>query len=198
MNSICYVDMDGVLVDFAGAVANRWGYQQPKNAHIDSWQIEELYGISQEEFWKSCNGHDFWVTMKEYPWAFDLVELVDTVTDGNWRFLTSPMRDPGCFSGKAEFIMTRWPEHFSKLMICGLGGSDNEAAKLRKATLCRSKYDYLIDDSEKNIVAWEEAGGSFFKWQEVTADFKKNLIWDRFDQIREDLEKIRDQSFALV
>ena len=190
--NICYLDLDGVIANFAKrVVVDMWGEKLPENSYIDSFQIDKVYGKTKREFYKSCDGFDFWHGIEKYPWADDLVEIVDESMKGNWKFLTSPMRNDGCFSGKAAWVRRYFPKHFSKLIICGLGGDhNNEVSRLRKAVLCRSENDYLIDDSPKNIAPWRSAGGSYYYWEEVTSDFDLEVIDRRLEHISMDLQGI--------
>lgn len=135
-----YVDMDGVLVDFEGGVKKHFNNTEKCCDFIKK--------IGVNEFWSKVSSIDnFWE---------DLEPNVDNVSDVwkslNNRFqhisiLSSPSHsDPHCIPGKNKWL--------DKHIGCyGLRLFENEKYKYA----CPKSI--LIDDLEKNIKKWEEAGG---------------------------------------
>ena len=96
-------------------------------------------------------------------------------------FLTKPMLDPWCYSGKAEWITKHYRKYLNKLVI--LNG-DQEL-------VVRSKKDYLIDDHPKNIKRWADAGGSFFHWTELGDLHNPDVVKERLKNLRQELIQLR-------
>lgn len=104
-----YLDMDGVLVDFVAGAMAAHGASMDKLIPGE-WYIEKWLGITLEEFWAPCQGHDFWANL---PWLPDGMEIISLLLervpfDHVW-LLTSPSHDPGSFSGKYAWIQRHLP-----------------------------------------------------------------------------------------
>jgi len=123
-----------------------------------SWVFDK-YG--KHSCYKRMRGHLFWTSIEKFPWAERLINIVDRTTNGDWVFLTKPMADPWCFSGKAEWIHKHFPQHDKRLVICAAN----------KANFARNQYDVLIDDKIENVQDWEKAGGTPLFWQEISDDY---------------------------
>lgn len=135
------VDMDGVLADFVGGICKVHGvenpYKDPKNAGV--WDIWTLLGMSVKEFWKPCE-YDFWMNLeptREFS-AYSMAGIV----------ITSPSQNHGCVEGKVAWLKKYMPCLKREDIIFASG----------KHHLARPGWQ-LIDDNDKNINAWREAGG---------------------------------------
>jgi|GEM_PF-3180608 len=168
------LDLDAVLANFTKGAARIFNYTLPEKTQFDSYDLISLFGITKGSFYKRIRGHDFWVNLEKYPWADELVKLVHEETKGQWCFLTKPMMDSGCWSGKAEWVKKSFPKHTQRLVI-GAGA---------KSKFCTGDEDLLIDDNTKNIREWEEAGGETFLWPEVTEDYHPEKIQERLKDLR--------------
>jgi len=167
------LDLDGVLVNFTKAACKKMGEPYPSKLVFPSYSwIFDKYG--KQSCYKRLRGHHFWVEMEKYPWADKLVSLVDELSDGNWMFLTKPMRDPYCFSGKAEWLMKHYPQYMDRLTI--ISGPKEE--------FVRNMYDILIDDKPENIQEWSKSGGSPFYWHEVSDDIDDEVIEERLEKLK--------------
>lgn len=170
------LDLDGVLVNFTKAACKQMGEPYPSKLVFPSYSwIFDKYG--KHSCYKRMRGHHFWTGMEKYPWADRIVDLVDDFAKGKWTFLTKPMRDPYCFSGKAEWIMKNYPMHMDKLTI--ISGPKKE--------FVRSRFDILIDDKPENISEWKEAGGSPFYWHEISDDMDQSFVDERLEKLEEHL-----------
>jgi 5'(3')-deoxyribonucleotidase len=144
-----YLDMDGVLVNFAEGVANILG--DPPNK-ITSWNVCEWYGITGNTLWRvlepinnSQAQEDFWTMLRPYGWCDQLIRELETY-DLDIILTTTPTTSSRSLSGKASWINSYLPR-FNRSFIM----------TPRKELL--SKEGILIDDSNYNVEEFERRGG---------------------------------------
>lgn len=147
-----FLDMDGVLADFVSAICiahNRPSpYTDPSSYGI--FDMEKLWGITSKEFWCSAaDTFEFWDEMSKTPEADDLVAYLTRVFGvENICVLTAPSNSPFCVPGKRAWIRRYFPQFKDRIIFANskefLGGMDK----------------FLIDDRDKNIDAFERAGGN--------------------------------------
>lgn len=177
-----FLDLDGVLANFTKAACAQLGEPYPSNYVFEdySWLFDK-YGDAK--CYSKLRGHLYWETLELYPWAHELVEIVKESNPDEWMFLTKPMADPFCFSGKYSFVKKHFPKYANKLTI--ISG--------RKDSFVRDERDILIDDYTKNINLWEQAGGSTFFWKEISDDFDKTLVDERLKSLKEKLQSVKNK-----
>lgn len=142
------VDMDGVLVDFAGASCALHG---KPGTLIDGPDIAATLGISTNDFWEPIDdlGPGFWSDLPDLPWTEDLLNLVaDYGASDRWHIATSPSLCPFSAMGKVIWLQHRLGRGFRRYMI----GSQK--------WLMAKPGHVLIDDNEENIRLFELHGGS--------------------------------------
>ncbi len=146
------LDMDGVIADFMGHLC--WYHNRPSPyenpAAYGIWDTETLWGITVEEFWEPIKKDSltFWKTIPKTKEADALVKLVsETFGEENVAILTAPSDDSGAVPGKRSWIRKHYPQ-FQKRIIFG-------SAK----EFLAAPYRVLIDDRDKNISQFEDAGG---------------------------------------
>lgn len=149
-DSIMYCDMDGVLVDFISG-ANKVAKD---NNFSEEWV--ELANKSQDFAWKIINelGSDFWMNL---DWEKDGKKLWNKIKKYNPIILSAypySIEDPtvktDAIIGKKDWIAKNIGDNdASKAIIC----SRDEKAMFAESNAI------LIDDMEKNIKEWQEAGG---------------------------------------
>lgn len=180
----CFLDMDGVLVDFVGGVCaahNReTPYLSPNSYGI--FEMETVWGISTDEFWTPTQFDGFWSNLDKTPEADNLVELAcSKFGTENVCILTSPSDDYRCIPEKQEWIA----KHYPKLQRQMLFGS----AKRFLAGPDR----LMIDDRDKNIENFRKAGGIG-----ITMPRLWNCEWalsnSSFDAVQEALDYVTVQS----
>lgn len=95
-----FVDMDGVLTDFIGAVEKHFQVDIPPSTGHEIW---DAMGYSEDTFWKRVNkiGPKFWATMDKLPWCD---ELLVWLQDKDWVICTKPSRHWSCAAGKVQWI----------------------------------------------------------------------------------------------
>ncbi len=122
------------------------------------WDIQvplaKLLGLGTErmtdrDFWARIDleGESFWSGLEPLPWFDELIQLVNTVSKGDWYILTSPSLSPESYSGKARWVKNRLGRGFSRLI------------PTKDKALLSGSNRVLIDDREETIVKWDKAGG---------------------------------------
>ena len=127
----CYLDSDGTITDFNKQLEDHLGHKVKED-------------FKDPKIWIAINkaGKKFWSTMKFLP---DGRELWDAIKKYKPTILTSPSNHPSSVEGKKEWLKENLPD--VPYII--------EKHKEKYA----GKNKILIDDREKNIKRWEEAGG---------------------------------------
>lgn len=145
-----FLDMDGVLVDFVGGACKAHNRPSPYTSRsaLGIFEIETLWKITPDEFWKPCNTKEFWLELEKTPEADEIVQFV-TKEFGveNTALLTTPSEDPQCVPAKKEWIRRYYPQFQEQMIFTKtkqfLAGDDR----------------YLFDDRDKNIEGFIKAGG---------------------------------------
>ena len=145
---VCFVDLDGVLVDFVGGLAKALGSALTRHTWPDTYCLELALGLdSPEAVWQHPNVEtkDFWANLEKLQWADDLVKLA-----GKRRrevvFLSQGVRDPQSYGGKVMWVKQHYPK------IPYLLGSQKK--------FVAAPGHILIDDHLDNIDAWAVRGGT--------------------------------------
>ncbi len=141
-----FVDLDGVITDFNKALSDLLGHPVKKDFGNDPaiWRAIDKAG---ENFWKNMSfmpdGHELWDYIKKYK---------PTV-------LTSPTRHPSSKAGKKVWLKEELP-------------GVPYIIDSKKEQYAKDGY-ILIDDREKNIKKWEEAGGVGILHKDAESSIKK-------------------------
>jgi len=156
-----YLDMDDVLntctpaalhyvgcpVDPEDVSCHRpeWGYDITKAANL----LHPTKIFTESTFWQSI-GRDFWANV---PKSAECDWLLETCAGlvGRERvcILTAPTLDPDCLAGKLEWIQWFMPKWIHRQYLIG-----------PRKHHCAQRGALLIDDSDKNIEAFEKHGGT--------------------------------------
>lgn len=151
-----YVDLDGVIFNFHKSAFSCFNKEYKEEEYPKGVErIEKVLGINTKEFWRVIDHHGvaFWAFLETYDWWLDLIGGVEEkckALNTDWRFLSSPSRNPSCAMGKLESVQRLFGVDFRKYVL---------APSSDKQLLCRSERDFLIDDKESNIDEWNAAGG---------------------------------------
>jgi len=156
------LDMDGVIANFvkgAAEVFNTTYEELLDELKPEEWTIEfalERMGKIKAEnitlaFWERIEqeGEKFWSELPMFPEAKELYEFLFTLTD-NVFFCTSPSYKSTCVAGKLKWLQ----KHFG-----GNTCRNYVFTPAENKMLLANKYTILIDDSDKNIKAFKQAGG---------------------------------------
>lgn len=145
----CFLDMDGVLSDFVGAacrVHELTCYDKPE--HIGRFDMEKIWGMTLEQFWRPTNDWHFWAELEKTAEADTIVELATkTFGEKNIAILTSPSLDPSCVPAKRHWVKKYYPQ-FAKNMIFSYGKG-----------MLADPGRVLIDDRDRNVEDFNAAGG---------------------------------------
>lgn len=140
------LDSDGVLANFVDGALEAHGRSSDGHDSIIQWDIADLWGITDEEFWKPLRGRDFWYNLKPYPWAKEMVTKIKE-RGLEMTIATSPSSDTECTGAKLEWL------------------HDNLGIKMKDVMVGSKKWlmakgNMLIDDSNANCDKFINNGGS--------------------------------------
>lgn len=161
----CYLDFDGVLVDFVRGVQDFHGVQLPYDSI--RWGLEDQMGFGDRkaDFWAPL-GYDFWANL---PWTNDgkkILESVLSVFGEEVGFITSPCQTLGCVDGKLAWARRELGRELAKKVF--VGGSKSILA---------NPHGLLIDDNDDNVANWREAGGHAILWPRPWNSVR---YWEKF------------------
>ncbi len=148
----CYLDLDGVLVDFVGGACKTHGIAVPDPWPEGVWEMGTALSIatghkmSEDEFWKPCSSHEFWANLEWTRDGKEILAMCEYFFD-SVILMSSPCASPFSASGKIEWIQRELPKYRRKY---SLSPCKHEHASTTKV---------LVDDSDKNIDAFDAAGG---------------------------------------
>lgn len=146
------MDMDGVTCDFAGKVRFLLG-MSPKNTEELMERVEEE-SFDKKLMWKAIHAYDthtpFFYSLDKLPDADDLFDFVIEHFDHeDIGFLTASGYTPV----DAAHQKRRWiRKHYGDYQVDVVSKSHDKAVFATSTTI-------LIDDREKSITPWIEAGG---------------------------------------
>jgi len=176
-----FLDMDGVLCNFVGGVAELFDTTE-----------EELYrkwepgvydvciplGITVEEMWRrvTCEGAKFWADLKPFSWTKELWELCNQTAPT--VILTSPSQDPHSLTGKSMWMNKHLVSRdavFRKFLV----GPAKE--------FCAARDHILIDDSNENCSKFYDEGGFPIHFPQIW-NIKFDEVYYRMEYIRKTLD----------
>lgn len=153
------LDMDGVCCDFTGALLKmfgktekdylyRMGYSRGKHPYDI---LQETCAVTAQEFYEAYSKTPgFYENLEPFPWFHELWRGLNQIQDV--YFLTSGP-SVKAFSGKAAWVEKHLGEQYVRRCIvcaaeakCGMAKPGN----------------ILIDDTDRNIEQFREAGGQAF------------------------------------
>jgi hypothetical protein len=141
MNMQCLLDLDGVLVDFTGAVEKKYSVK------IIEWNFDDHLPVSKSEFWAGCD-ELFWAGL---DWTVDGKEILAAIEEAfgaeNVCLLTSPCLTRGCLEGKKAWIEKHLPAYGRRYLM----GPAKE--------FCAGQSRVLIDDRFENVRSFVDQGG---------------------------------------
>jgi len=156
---LCFVDLDGVLVNFMGPALDLHGRSVPEvygtSVALGTWDTWKLLGISPEKFWEPLdrNAFDFWSGLPWTPEGKHILRMAEQVFgEKNVRLLSSPPRHPLAWAGKAAWVQRELPQYAQRLHLT------NDKAVV--AGECGLHTKFLIDDSDRNLTEWADADGA--------------------------------------
>jgi len=147
----CFLDIDGVLADFTEGVCRAFGLNYKKLYQEDAfntWNWNRRLGISDEEMDAACN-IDFWAGLRPTSdWKGTLWMLEKWLGTENTFLLTTPMPNPGSWTGKKLWVDRYVPQYSKRLIISPA-----------KKHLYAKPGVLLVDDNQDNVINFMEHGG---------------------------------------
>lgn len=147
-----FVDMDGVLFNFVGALAPLLDMDEHELSSKlflnQTYDISNATGIKWRFITNLINSREeyFWSSLKPYPWAHDLVlELQEKFSK---VYITS---DPGNFVHSAHGKLACIRNNF--------GIDFKNYALLPYKHLLADRHSLLIDDNRNNVSSFKRSGG---------------------------------------
>lgn len=140
---VCYLDLDGVLVDFvAGALAIHGADIEPGQVRWDFWT---QLGMDESAFWAPM-GFDFWAGLGWTAEGKELLHGVEAIFGEKVLLMTSGLL-PGAVEGKATWIRRELPEYTRRFFV---GAAKHLTAGPGKV---------LLDDHDGNTDRFAAHGG---------------------------------------
>jgi hypothetical protein len=144
----CFIDLDGVLVDFHAGAARHHGVPYPDPWPSGVWHVDQVLGIEHTAFWSTLDEF-FWSELTPTTDGFQILSLVESVFGAERVcILSSPPRDPAALAGKCRWIQRHLPRYDRQFLIgpCKHMVAGHDAV--------------LVDDSDDNIHRFRRAGGT--------------------------------------
>lgn len=146
-----FVDLDGLLVDFVSAICKAHGVANPYypgSPHLGNWDMEDVLGLTPEEFWAPANSFEFWDRLEFMPDGPEILATIEgSFGQENICILTSPCQAVQCSAAKHAWITRRLPQYKRRFF---LGTAKHFFA---------APHHLLIDDYDKNVDTFAEEGG---------------------------------------
>jgi 5'(3')-deoxyribonucleotidase len=140
----CLLDMDGVIVDLHTILYTMHGINDP--AEQREWNNHQRV-MSEEECWADTD-EAWWAALPWMPDGKQILKLLEArFGPKNIVLCTTPGPMPGSCEGKLAWIKRHMPDYTRRYMLT------------TNKTWAASASSVLIDDTDKNIDAFNKAGG---------------------------------------
>jgi hypothetical protein len=174
-----FLDLDGVLADWAGAAIVALGHEPDRV--FGAWPAGEYdlaaaMGISGNAMWNAVHrgGAEFWATLQPYPWINELWDLCRSTAPTT--ILTSPSREPCSLAGKLTWLQTHFGREFGGYLV----GPDKSACARRGAV--------LIDDREHGCHEFVARGGHAIVFPQM---------WNSLGRMADPIAHVRAELYRL-
>tara|TARA_B100001250_G_C19803910_1_gene792373 strand:- start:361 stop:912 length:552 start_codon:yes stop_codon:yes gene_type:complete len=154
------VDMDGVIADFFGGFATRFGTEHWKLIPRKEQSILELTNT------------DFFNTLKPFDTSARLIAHIKKISNGDWGINSSPLRgdrDNSAYWKRVWLERHGFMPKVSNLIFTGQ--KENHAINELDGS-----PNILIDDKPSNITKWEAKGGIGIRYQANEDDLEEYLF----------------------
>lgn len=147
--TIIYLDMDGVLCDLVGGIADLLNYD--KHALRFNWPRGEYdlslgFGVPSNYIWSALEKNPaIWEQLEPLPWMNILLARCRQMA--RTLICTSPTLDPACAAGKIRWLQNQFGKGFRDYVI------------VPHKQLLATPQALLIDDCEKNVASFQAFGG---------------------------------------
>lgn len=132
-----YIDMDGVLCDLMGAVANHLGKPLSGICKPGTWDIHFNFNDMSRDWWSNL------------PKTQECDALLQKFARNDYAYILTAGEGPECLAGKIVWIRRHAPMMLNRIVfVTG-----------HHKYLLSNIGSLLIDDSNRNIDAWQAGGG---------------------------------------
>lgn len=185
------LDLDEVLVDFVGSACRVHGVDRDEvNAYRVEWRcwdlvkaISSLPGreISMSQFWEPIHklGEQFWLELKELPWAREMFDLVTQIIDVDCFIVTSPSLETSSYSAKVKYMRRMFGPTFDNFVV-----TSHKYLMAREGVL-------LIDDRPENVekfiryggdgILFPSHGNKFHEFATNPVPYVKSMLEEKFN-----------------
>jgi 5'(3')-deoxyribonucleotidase len=159
-----YLDMDGVIADFFGAIEKKYGVSHWKSIQDRDIKFAELANT------------DFFYTIPLFDVSQKIINHVSEVAFSNeieWGICSSPLRGD---TNNSAYWKRRWLEdnNFVPPLIENMVFTGNKHKYAINQV--KRKPNILIDDKPENILRWINAGGIGIRYQANEDDLNEYLF----------------------
>lgn len=162
-----YVDMDGVVADLFGYIAD----------HYNVGHYKEVSDILMQKFFKEADAEKMFANLPKFSSADTLTKGLVKIA-GGYNICSSPLQfdKEGSIRGKKTWIQ----KHLHPKPVQEFFTHD----KAQYAKQLDGTPNILIDDYKKNINAWNAAGGIGirYKAESMSADSVLNAVEQAFSK----------------
>lgn len=145
-DSLCFVDLDGVLADFVNGVMKFHNFSIPWPEI--GWEFDKKSGLSPGAFWGAL-GLKFWSTLGCTQECSAIIDAAEKKFGKDNVFLcSSPCATPGCTVGKAAWVDDHLPGYSRRLILTN------------RKEVFSGQGRVLIDDRDENVEGWRKLGGT--------------------------------------
>ncbi len=189
-----FIDLDGVLVDWASAMMRLAGLDpacpivREKFLQADG-KIDNFVGgaVKVYELIDAAGIH-FWTSLRLFPWARPLVTALEHAAGhrAHIAFLTSPGRFPHAYEGKRAWLAENFPAY--RMILC------------KDKYLVASNDAILIDDADYQVKPFIHHGGQAYLWpnQFLLEDHQASLPDRQLIQAKAITDCVRTVQFKLA
>jgi len=139
-----YLDMDGVIADFFGAIKEKF-------------QVEHWKSLNdRESAFASLRNTDWFNTLPKFPESNRIVTFVEEISNNDWGICSSPLTGD---RDNSAYWKRRWLERngYAPPLVENMIFTSNKH-KYAWNKLTR-RPNILVDDRPDNVRRWIEAGG---------------------------------------
>lgn len=156
-----YLDMDGVIADFFGGVADKF--------NVDHWKSIQ----DREIAFATLANTDFFNRLPKFPESDKIVNFVKDISKGDWGICSSPMRGDTMNSSYWKRVWLESNGYIPPLIENMIFTGNKHKYAMNKLNRSRN---ILIDDKLENIDRWNQAGGIAIRFQCNEDDIEEYLF----------------------
>ncbi len=149
----CFLDLDGVIVDFVNGALRALEIKSSANLlyrqHPGEWDMAKILGIEHKKFFEPMN-EEFWANLGWLPDGLSIVKMLEKrYGQSNIYIWTSPTDNVGCAEGKRRWVTTHMEPHYRHNLIIGWPKHFGAASDT-----------ILVDDRDINIKKFAARNGN--------------------------------------